>query len=365
MSAILVLFAAAMFAIVLHTLMSDTGLSNRQAIGLALAQALALVVAARLPSPAWAGSITAIVLASWWTETWWVDAMGNSYLLVLGMLALHAPVRSLLVYWVGTVVIAVLLAAALRPPAWLADLVEVTVLAALVLVAGAALRALAAAQSRLRAEQQAVRREQQRAALLEERTRIARELHDVVAHHMSVIAIQAEAAQYREPDTAPQTFAAIRDSAATAMGEMRRILGVLRSEDTGAAPQPSVPDIPALIESVRATGTPIELDMNGDFSATPAGIGLTMYRIVQEACSNAVRHAPGAPLTVRIHRDDSHIHLDLDNPATAGSGATPEAGHGLIGMRERAAACGGTLTADMIDSQFRVHASLPIEEPRP
>ncbi|MFI6869412.1 sensor histidine kinase [Nocardia sp. NPDC050406] len=362
-TAALMAFAVAVFAIVLHTLQSDTGLSERQAIGLALVQALALVVAPRLPAPAWACSAAAVVAASLWVGAGlWVDAMVNSYLIVLGVLALTGRARTAVLYWVGTLTVGVFLVLARRPPDWLWDLLEVAVLAALVLVAGTALRGLAAARRGLRDQQAAADRQRQRNTLLEERTRIARELHDVVAHHMSVIAIQAEAARYRELDTAPETFAAIHDSARTALGEMRRILDVLRSGDTGSAPQPTLNDLPGLVDSVRATGTRVDLATSGDLATVSASIGLSAYRIVQEALSNAVRHAPGAPVEVRIRLADRHIRIEVDNPLRAHPSAGIGAGHGLIGMRERTTAFGGTLTAAPVDGHFRVRAVLPIQD---
>ncbi|MBF6236393.1 sensor histidine kinase [Nocardia otitidiscaviarum] len=362
LSAALLVLAALVFAVVLHTLQSDTGLTDRRAVGLALIQGLAVALAPRLPLPAWAASVIAVVVASLWVDAGlWVDAMINSHLLVLAVLALSVPARQAAAYWTGTVAAGALLAALLRPPRGLSELLEVSVLAALILVAGAALRALAAARRGLRDEREAVRRQAERTALLEERTRIARELHDVVAHHMSVIAIQAEAAQFRESAAAPQTFAAIRDSAVTALGEMRRILELLRSGDTGAAPQPTVTDLPRLVDSVRGTGTRVELDTDGDLTAVPAGVGLSAYRIVQEALSNAVRHAPGASVRVRVHCETDRMRIDVDNPLPAGA-VGGRAGQGLTGMRERVAAYGGTLMAAPADGRFRVRAELPIRE---
>ncbi|MCM6778397.1 histidine kinase [Nocardia sp. CDC159] len=360
----MVVVASVMFVVVTHTLMSDTGLSDRQAIGLALVQGLALMLAPPLAPLAWACSMTAVVLASVWAGAGlWVDAMTNSYLIVLGAIAVSVPARHAVAYWAGTSAAGTLLAIVRRPDAWLSNLLEVMVLAAVVLVAGAALGGLAAARRRLRDEQAAVQRQRERTALLEERTRIARELHDVVAHHMSVIAIQAEAARYREPQSAPETFAAIRDSARTALGEMRRILGVLRSGDTGAAPQPTLTDVPRLIDSVRAAGTRVDLDTPGDVATVPAGIGLSAYRIVQEALSNAVRHAPGVPVRVRISLQDSDLHIDVRNcfPWEAGRGTG--FGHGLAGMRERAELLGGTFTGGPTgDGHFRVAVTLPIRD---
>ncbi|MEU8901162.1 histidine kinase [Nocardia sp. NPDC048505] len=358
--------AVAVFAIVLHTLRSDTSLADRSSIGLALIQALAVVAARRLPLVAWGSSIAAVVLATIWTggESW-VDAMTNSYLLVLGVIALTVPVWASAACWAGTVAVGVLVTVVLRPDDWLSELLELGVLAGLVLVAGAAVRGLLAAHRSLRAEQAAVIRQRERTALLEERARIARELHDVVAHHMSVIAIQAETAPFREPETMPQTFAAIRTSAVTALGEMRRILGVLRADDTGVLPQPTLTDLEEMAAAVRATGTRVELRITGDPAALPTGLGLSGYRIVQEAVSNAVRHAPGRNIRIEIDAGDDCVRLRVDNqlPATVRVIADGLPGFGLTGMRERANAFGGQLTAGPADDGwFRVTATLPIGE---
>ncbi|GAB4585729.1 sensor histidine kinase [Nocardia sp. IFM 10818] len=356
----------AVFGIVTHTLMSDTGLSDRRALGLALVQALALVLAVRLPVIAWAASAAAVSLASFWSGTGlWVDAMANSYLMVLGVIALTVPTRHAAAYWGATIAAGLGLAAALRPRAWLPDLLEFAVLAGLVLLAGAAVRGLAVARRGLRDQEQAMARQRERNAVLEERTRIARELHDVVAHHMSVIALQAEAAPLRDPESAPQTFAAIRESAVIGLADMRRILGVLRSADTGTAPAPTLADIGGMVELVRGTGTHIDLDVEGDLSAAPPGVGLSAYRIAQEALSNAVRHAPGAPVHARITLDDSQIRVDIDNPLTGPALTAGRGGHGLTGMRERAAAFGGACTAGPTgDGRFVVSVTLPLREPR-
>lgn len=361
--AFIAVVAVLVFAIVLHTLQSDTGLSDRQAIGLALGQGVALVVAIRGPHVAWVLSMVAVVLASLWVDGGvWVDAMLNSYLIVLGVIALRVSARAAAGYWCATMAVGSTLALVLRPAGWVSSLVEVAALAGLVLLAGAALRGLVATRHTLRLQRDAAERERERAALLEERTRIARELHDVVAHHMSVIAIQAEAAQYREPDTVPATLAAIRSSAVTALGEMRRILDVLRTGETGVAPQPGLTDIEALVESVRATGIRIDLDLDR-VGNLPDSVGLTVYRLVQEALSNAVRHAPGAPVRIRITEEGNDISLTVDNPHHAEALTTD--GHGLTGMRERTTTLGGTFTAGpTADGHYRVTATLPITAAR-
>src|SRR5215467_11466205 len=140
-------------------------------------------------------------------------------------------------------------------------------------------------------------------ALLEERQRIARELHDVVAHHMSVIAIQAEAAPYKTADPPAElveSFADIRTSALSGLGELRRVLWVLRTGVPGTAPQPGLADLDALVDSARSGGVSVTVVCDGEPAALPEGVDLSAYRIVQEALSNAMRHAPG-----------SHVRVDM------------------------------------------------------
>jgi signal transduction histidine kinase len=211
--------------------------------------------------------------------------------------------------------------------------------------------------------------EQSRRMLVEERTRIARELHDVVAHSMSVIQVQASTARYRVPGLAGDAVAEFEDIAATARGslvEMRRLLGVLRTEDQVAelAPQQGIADVPALVESLRRVGAEISLELKGgDSGVVPPAVQIASFRIVQEALSNAVRHSPDAPIAVEVCVDDSAVHLWISNRATttadstasipvndavtarAGGPAGARPGHGLQGMRERAELLDGTLQA--------------------
>ena len=215
-------------------------------------------------------------------------------------------------------------------------------------------------------------------ALLEERQRIARELHDVVAHHMSVIAIQAEAAPYKTADPPPElveSFGEIRASALAGLAELRRVLGVLRTGGQDTAPQPGLADLDALLDSARSGGVSVTVTRSGNPVTLPEGVDLSAYRIVQEALSNAMRHAPGSHVRLHLaYRPDSlalEVRTDAQAPA---SGAVPvlvasEAratggGHGLVGMRERATMLGGSLEAGPTgDGGFRVTAVLPVSPP--
>ncbi|MDP3949554.1 sensor histidine kinase [Microbacterium sp.] len=213
--------------------------------------------------------------------------------------------------------------------------------------------------------------EQARRELVEERTRIARELHDVVAHSMSVIQVQASTARYRLPDLPADAASEFDDLAATArssLTEMRRLLGVLRTEDQSAelVPQQGIEDIPALVDSIRRAGVDVGLELViADLSAAPAGVQIAAFRIVQEALSNAVRHAPGSRISVSVRTDDTAVRLRVHNTAATGevaasSGAGQSSGHGLRGMRERVALVDGTLEAGPdADGGWTVAAALP------
>ncbi|MFD0684846.1 sensor histidine kinase [Actinomadura fibrosa] len=206
-------------------------------------------------------------------------------------------------------------------------------------------------------------------AVLTERQRIARELHDVVAHHMSMIAIQAEAAPYKVesvPDETRKDLAEIRATALDALTEMRRILGVLRSEDGAeTAPQPGLDRVDDLVQNARNAGLRVETRLEGDLAGLPPGVGLTVYRILQEALSNAMRHAPGSRVDVEVVRDGGVVWLGVVNgPPGDGHVPTPSppgGGHGLVGMRERAVMLDGELTArPRPEGGFAVTATLPL-----
>ncbi|MFY1616540.1 sensor histidine kinase [Micromonospora sp. WMMD736] len=219
----------------------------------------------------------------------------------------------------------------------------------------------------LAAQTELSEREQERRAVLEERTRIARELHDVVAHHMSLIAVQAETAPYRLDDVpapAAAEFAAIAGSARDALTDMRRLLGVLRSEASGpqTAPQPDLADLGAMVDAARRAGLAVTLDADPS-PAVPAPVGLAAYRIVQEGLANAARHAPGAAVRVTVRSGPAGLGVRVDNsPPDAPPTADGGPGHGLTGMRERATSLGGTFTAGPLpDGGYAVAAELPYE----
>jgi len=229
------------------------------------------------------------------------------------------------------------------------------------------------AQSEVADHRRRVEEERAARAVLQERSRIARELHDVVAHHMSVIAVQAEAAPLRNPDVPEELrddLATIRQTALQAMTEMRRVLGVLRQdEDAESEPQPGLDHVPELIKNARTAGLDVTLTLMLDGCEVPPGVSVSIYRILQESLSNALRHAPGAAVDVDVRAlaDPPRVRVHVENGPPTEPTATPaggRGGHGLVGMRERAAMLGGELTAGPTpDGGFAVTATLPLEQP--
>jgi signal transduction histidine kinase len=204
-----------------------------------------------------------------------------------------------------------------------------------------------------------------------ERARIARELHDIVAHHISSLSVQAETARLTVAGMPPEgadRLLAIGETARLALTEMRRLLGVLR-EDTGAegaarGPQPGLDQLLALVDGARtASGGVVRLTVSGRVRPLDPGIELAAYRIVQEALTNARRHAPGCAVGVELHYAEAGLRIRVQDAGSGGSPA-PARGHGLLGMRERAAMLGGTLSAGPAPAAgFLVAAELPVAAP--
>jgi signal transduction histidine kinase len=207
-----------------------------------------------------------------------------------------------------------------------------------------------------------------RRAAAEERVRIARDLHDVVAHHISVIAVQAEAAQEvlaAHPERAERAMATVAETARTALGELRRMLGLLRS-DAGRAPQPDLGAVDELVASVRGAGLAVEVRTTGPARPVDGVVGVTAYRIVQEALTNVLRHADARRACVDLAFDADALVIrvadDGRGPRAARPGATNGGGgQGLVGMRERVTVLGGRLeTGPAPDGGFTVEARLPL-----
>jgi signal transduction histidine kinase len=209
--------------------------------------------------------------------------------------------------------------------------------------------------------------EQAMAAVVAERTRIARELHDVVAHSVSMIVVQAGAAEQvveDDPAFARRALEAIRTTGTDALAEMRRVVAMLRDSDEPGAltPQPGLDGVAALLRDAESAGLSTSLDVTGAARELPAGLDLAAYRIVQEAVTNVRRHAGASQVAVRVEYGEDDVRLEVvDDGVGAGEGHGVNAiGHGLVGMRERAALYGGTVTAGPAPGRgFAVRAVLP------
>jgi signal transduction histidine kinase len=191
-------------------------------------------------------------------------------------------------------------------------------------------------------------------------------LHDAVAHAISVMVVQAEAAEEmlaHDPERARLPIQRIQSVGRSGLDEMRRLLGVLRRDESAAlAPQPSLSGIGALADEIRAVGLPVDVAVDGVPRPLPAGIEISAYRIVQEALTNALKHARASNVAVRIAYG-SRLELDVVDDGV-GAGTRPTGGHGIVGMRERVALYGGTLDVGPVTgSGFRVRATFPLEAP--
>ncbi|MDX6334259.1 MAG: hypothetical protein QOG05_1599 [Streptosporangiaceae bacterium] len=214
------------------------------------------------------------------------------------------------------------------------------------------------------------REEETRRRVDAERMRIARELHDVVAHSMAMINVQATAASMQmatDPASAAEAIQAIRSASKSGLRELRAILEVLRQADGGSPAVPDLRAIAALVEATSAAGTPTTLESAGPPVPLPAPVALAAYRIVQESLTNVVRHAGRVAATVALRQDGGYLYVDVVNAGGAAPAAFSDGtGAGLAGMRERAAALGGTLDAGpRPGGRFAVHARLPVEAAAP
>jgi signal transduction histidine kinase len=335
-----------------------------------------LLLRTRYPFSAWSASAAAILFTSVIIPPRSISSAAYlpAGVIVYGLCLYAVAVRC--EFWVtaGTGIVTALGAAVID----LRTTVIAVIVAAVPLTVGAIVRSRRSNRELLEVQE---RRHEGERALLEERQRIARELHDVVAHHMSVIAIQAEAAPYKAADPPPElveSFSEIRASALSGLNELRRVLGVLRSDTPGTTPQPGLTDLAGLLESARSGGVTVASTVTGGPRPLPQGVDLSAYRIVQEALSNAMRHAPGATVTVELHYGEASLVIAVRNdrcPPGARTGAEDHrgargngaalgggGGHGIIGMRERAAMLGGHLSAGpTANGEFLVTAALPLD----
>ncbi|MFE0171960.1 sensor histidine kinase [Streptomyces sp. NPDC059002] len=373
-------FIVVLIPVTVQVLTHDYGVNGGLAGGLAVAQTAPLLLAVTRPLPAWwivivadiCGAITTLATDSSRPQPW-TPMIIVGYMVLCCALSLRESRRTLLGIWLVTVVAGLVLGSFSGEGSQDTSVLLI-VLSGATLLLGALMRERGDARRRLVEQETISEAERAQRTLLEERARIARELHDVVAHHMSVITIQADSAPYRLndlPDAAREEFGSIAASARESLTEMRRLLAVLRSEgaDGERAPQPGLDRLPHLVDATVRAGIPIELSrpelalLTHLAKVTPA-VDLSAYRIVQEALSNVMRHAPGARTEIMLDLDDEYLLILVVNgpskapPSPLESSGT---GHGLVGMRERVRLVGGTVDVGPLPGGgFRVAARLPL-----
>lgn len=323
------------------------------------------------PVAAWwlALAVTVItgMLGSYYSDWPWTPSAFASYLVVMTIVAIRTGPRTAAWMWVLTLVYSLFVGALFGGHGYGSTSAPMLFLSALILLTVSAVHIRRDARKEVEVQLSVNAVERSRRTLLEERTTIARELHDVVAHHMSVVAIQAEAAPYRVENPPPElekAFATIRENAVAALTELRRVLGVVRAEDYDApdAPQPTLADLEGLLSNVREAGLTVEKAVTGAVRDLPQGVELSAYRIIQEALSNALRHAPGATAKVEVSYVLGGLGLRMVNTPPQGLvKPSPGAGHGITGMRERVSMLNGEMTARLLpDGGYEVAAFIPV-----
>ncbi|TDB98448.1 sensor histidine kinase [Actinomadura sp. 7K534] len=351
---------------------TQDGVDTRLAWPLGVLQATPLMFAARWPLAAWRAAAAGLLLMVFVRHgegfmPWPVTAI-LALIVILFFTGVGADRQTTLGVGAVTITGVLLPAVLFGMPGWFAMILGG--LAALALTFGDAVGGRHSAVEELRRREEQHRQDLARQAVLEERARIARELHDVVAHHMSVIAMQAEAAPYKIPDlpdAARQTFGVVRDAAREALTETRRVVGLLRSdgEDAERTPQPGLERLDDLVGGARRSGLSVAVVVTGVPRPLNAGVDLSAYRIVQESLSNASRYAPGSRVHIEVKYGAETLAVSVTDD---GARSTPEesqgGGHGLVGMRERVTMLGGGLTAGPQDGAgWSVVAELPYGDP--
>ncbi|MGW6572832.1 sensor histidine kinase [Streptomyces sp. NPDC054945] len=296
----------------------------------------------------------------------WTDGSFFSYIVVMVLVTLRTGPRVAAWMWALTLALGTTISVVFNGH-WGSNMPEMAFASAFALVIAGSIQIRRDAKAEVSAQQEVTAVERDKRTLLEERTTIARELHDVVAHHMSVVAIQAEAAPYRVKNPPPEleaAFVTIRENAVAALTELRRVLGVVRSADYEApdAPQPTLASLEGLLANVREAGLSVQKTITGSVRELPQGVELSAYRIIQEALSNTLRHAPGAAAEVEVSYVLGGLGIRIVNDrATGDARPSPGAGHGITGMRERVAMLEGEMTAGRTaDGGYEVAAFIPV-----
>ncbi|MGW1775624.1 sensor histidine kinase [Streptomyces sp. NPDC002104] len=368
-----VVCTVAFFIVVFATVTS--GLPQAVSLVMGLLAGLPVVLTLVRPVAAfWAAMAVTLVFAlpNQWDPNWpWIPVTFASYLATVTLVALRTSPRTAGWMWLLTVLLGSAISIVLGGGQTV-NIGPMAFASALTLLAVSIRNIRKQAEQEVTAQQEVTAVERDRRTLLEERTTIARELHDVVAHHMSVVAIQAEAAPYRVKNPPPEleaAFVTIRENAVAALTELRRVLGVVRSADYEApdAPQPTLASLDGLLANVREAGLSVDKTVTGAVRELPPGVELSAYRIIQEALSNTLRHAPGAIAGVEVSYVLGGLGLRIVNGAGTGDvRPSPGAGQGVTGMRERVAMLEGEMTAGELDSGgFEVAVFIPVAANRP
>ncbi|MFJ4829385.1 sensor histidine kinase [Streptomyces sp. NPDC088747] len=367
-----VVLVAALLAMGIANTASGDGDSLRSVVCGLLALLPILLTLIRPVGAFWlsiAATPAAGVFGTSWSDWPWLPGSFATHLVVMTVVALRTRPRIAAWMWVLTGVYGFVAEIFYQGGYYSSNTLPLLFVSAVALLVVTVLQVRREAEQEVTAHQSETAHERSRRTLLEERTTIARELHDVVAHHMSVVAIQAEAAPYRVQNPPPeleQAFVTIRENAVAALTELRRVLGVVRAEDYEApdAPQPTLAELDTLLANVREAGLTVEKAVTGAVRELPQGVELSAYRIVQEALSNALRHAPGAAARVEIGYVLGGLGLRIVNgpaPAPSLTKSTHGAGHGITGMRERVSMLDGEMTAGVTgDGGYEVAVFLPV-----
>jgi signal transduction histidine kinase len=342
------------------------GLPPREALlllGLAIVGPLALIAARRFPGP-----VVAVVSVAACLDLFVNERTGPPYI-ALAFAIVSAIVRGARVWawasvgatWVASVVLAIVLGRENWPPGRIA---AITLGILIVFGVGEGMRS----RRDRAAEYRRLRSQREQSEVQAERVRIARELHDVLAHSLSQINVQAGVGLHlmeRQPDKAAEALASIKETSKSALDEVRAVLGALRSEgahDAPLVPEPGLDRLPALVAGIRGVDVTLDDRIATAPQAVPTNVQLALFRIAQESLTNVTRHADAKHATVKLWIDDGAYRVEVaDDGAGAATSASETGGRGLLGMRERAELLGGRLSAGPAEGGgFRVSASIPI-----
>lgn len=331
-------------------------------IALALAQALPLLVRRRFPLPVLTAVLAALVATHFAIDVLPLFALGVAVYTVASHTGRRVALSAALLTLVALSIPPIHHGGGARD-----SYVHAIIFASAAWILGDNVRTKRAYYRELEERAARLEREKEegtRRAAAEEKARIARELHDVIAHSVSVMVVQAAAAGdvfETQPERAREALSSIEESGRSALTELRRLLGIVRSDEHGSRePQPGLSALGELVEQIRATGLEVELELEGELGELPTGVDLSAYRIVQEALTNTLKHAQATRARVRLDRRERELAIEVTDDG-AGPSGEPTNGHGLIGMQERVALLDGVLEAGPGENGgFAVRARFPL-----